>query len=250
MSIALKFRGGVRYYFYSSGNAYGHIYRSKNRRKFLGSVTKNRNNTGSHYVTCRSDGTHIHKITNCREDADAHIIQHATQKRNIIHLPTHTGLPCSCDLGKGESMLFDREDLEVVDSFLWWLDGGIVVSRDGDGKRVVFAYIILSTTGTTDPEHKVFYKNGDPRDCRRVNIVLKTPHQMKEINTQSYNNKTTGLMGITCKREVRKGGKVYERFIVQWKGTSKSFPFGGGSGEERALDRAKQYRKECLRRRT
>jgi hypothetical protein len=195
-------------------------------------------------------GSPLHKITNSRREAENFILQNSQQKRNKVYTNSDDVGALECDLGGGRKMIFDREDRSKVDEGLWWWENGTVIMRGRGERRVLFASLVLPMT--EDQRRKgcrLFHKNGNHLDHRKKNLEWKTPRQIKlTIPKGQQNNKSTGLMGITLKRKVGESGNVYTRFIVQWKGKSRSFSFREGDdvSRENALSEAKECRKQFL----
>lgn len=223
----------------------------ENRAKYNGRININLNMGSKFYVSVFNGNEVAHKFVNSREEARVFIreksIEAGLTVRNMIHRISPDVY--QCDVGNGKKLLFDPEDLRVVEDNSLWCDNGIAVTRNEGGKRVSFAEMVMPPRTEDEVRRgcRIHHYNRNRMDCRKSNMAWMTPKRGRVDAPGFRNNQTTGLMGITKRRELKNNGEYYNRFIVQWGGGhSKSFSFKDPVSEAHALRRAKEYRKNVL----
>lgn len=223
-------------------------------------------------ITHRSDGKYEARITEIplyktfhrRVEAEDFIRKKNVEHdlvRNKITLAEEEGggdsvaVAYKCDLRNGKEMIFDEDDVGIVNSRLFWYENGVVVSRDKEsGRRITFSSLVAPpiTEEQQRQGYKLHHINKNRLDYRKSNLRWTSPHNIK-IDARGFrNNRSTGLMGITKRAQVLRSGNTQTRFIVQWNENgmkkSKSFGYKNGDdeGEQKALQEAKSYRKNVL----
>jgi hypothetical protein len=129
-------------------------------------------------------------------------------------------VPLASQVSRREAII-DAEDLPVVQGRNWNWDP----RNDGTPGCVILASATLPNTplrrmilGLTGPEWRVSHANGDPLDCRRANLVVRTINEQvwgsRKMGTVSGRQYTSKFKGVSWDRgrekwvaQIRKDGK-------------------------------------------
>ena len=103
-----------------------------------------------------------------------------------------------CTVGTGRSFIFDAQDFPQVSKYQW------SVSKDGyllgysEGQCVKLHRLLLG-----NPDMVVDHINGNPSDCRRINLRVATQHQ-NTYNSSISKSSSTGYKGVCFDKHRRK----------------------------------------------
>ena len=158
---------------------------------------------------------------------------------------------CSCDLGQSKSMLFSPEDATLVDNHIIYYEAGNAYVKS-NGLKARFMVLIAPPVPREGDNLILTTRNGDPLDLRRENVYWTKPGIYKIDRPCFRNNHSTGLLGISKRREIISNGKAKNRFVVSWRSGghkhTKSFHFNEEveGDEERARNLAIEKRRTAL----
>jgi len=104
---------------------------------------------------------------------------------------TDCGAYMECKTKSGKTFIFDRDDLPLVKSRVWYMDKyGYVNGCEGDGAIKLHRLIMKPPEGMV-----IDHINNDPSDCRRDNLRIVSQHQ-NTMNHSLNRNSTTGFKGV------------------------------------------------------
>ena len=103
-----------------------------------------------------------------------------------------------CTVGSGRSFIFDTDDYSIVSQYQWSvsLSGYVLGSRNG--YKVKLHQLLIGSPGMV-----VDHINGDPSDCRRINLRIATQHQ-NSYNSSLPKSSSTGYKGVCFDKRRRK----------------------------------------------
>jgi hypothetical protein len=119
-------------------------------------------------------------------------------------------LPIASDKYPGEAII-DAESLPIVQGRRWnWAPGhrpgdGAVIPSMGGSPKTPLRQLIMGVSGR---EHPVSHLNGDPRDLRRANLIVRTPSQVSAARAKvackagrAVSSAYKGVSWITAERK-------------------------------------------------
>ncbi len=135
------------------------------------------------------------KSCGCLQREKASQIGKNNKKYNIYDLTGEYGIGYTT---KGEEFYFDLEDYEKIKNHCWHIDNnGYVVSKIYNKQFVYMHRFILDVLDSElDVDHIYHEKNDNRKSKLRV-----CEHRENCMNVKVQNGSTTGITGVTCRKE-------------------------------------------------
>jgi hypothetical protein len=147
-------------------------------------------------------------------------------------------------LTKGYTMLFDKEDLDKVQRYTWWInesrETNVYAATKIHGKAIKFHQLLMPDAKIVD--HIAGTHFNKTLNNKKSNLRPSNPRENKN-NAVMQKNNTSGVNGVINQKDRR-------LFLIQWKenGMSKQKLIGYGPKssrtEQSAFDEACRFRKE------
>jgi hypothetical protein len=161
-----------------------------NKKKYSGGIFKR--TSGSYMVTIRTKEIKICKTFKTQELSfeflKAKNIEHNLSIKNMIE---DMGDHYKCELTQGKFMLFDKDDIDIVNEHTICCHNGYSESKVGDYRKR-FHNILLNHTPN---ELTVDHINQNPLDNRRVNLRI-VDKRTQCINQGKRCNNKSGTIGV------------------------------------------------------
>ena len=206
-----------------------------NKKKYSGGIFKR--TSGSYMVTIKIKGIKINKTLKTQELAfellKSKNIEHNLPIKNMIE---DMGDHYKCELTQGKFMLFDKNDINIVNDHTICCQNGYSSTKIGDYRKQ-FHNILLNHTPN---ELTVDHINQNPLDNRRSNLRI-TDRRTQKINQKINIRNKSGTIGVHF-------DKKSNRWIAEWKsvdGKQKSKSFSTNKYPD-AKQLAIDYRKQMI----
>lgn len=111
----------------------------------------------------------------------------------------------TCTLKDGQQFKFDLSDFDKIKTHLWRFTRGRVIAYGAEAqhKMIDLSHVILDEEKDSfkNKDKKIIFKNKNPLDYRRNNLVFATSSQVSQHQKKSIRN-TSGITGVSwAKRE-------------------------------------------------
>ena len=144
---------------------------------------KDENSSSKTKMICRCSCGRIRSV-------DGYSLKHGlTKSCGKCSLITDEGDHMRCTLKNGTSFLFDRDDLDLVESHTWSIARGYVRTTMR-GKTVYFHRLVMGVS-----EEEVDHVNMDRLDNRKSNLRLAT-HAENQQNRRMHRDNKSGFKGV------------------------------------------------------